>query len=156
MTTTREQLLEAALQLFAEKGFWGVSLSQVAECCSITKQSLLHHFGSKEKLYREILGRIAGQVTGYNRPRRRWISRKPNWLLYWKDWTQVSGKWSRGSGSSCVNCLILESATARFLAHDELSRWTRQHTVWVTGLAKAAGQSGSLSYTSASGRLITK
>ena len=64
MTTTREQLLEAALQLFAEKGFWGVSLSQVAECCSITKQSLLHHFGSKEKLYREVLGRIAGQLQG--------------------------------------------------------------------------------------------
>ena len=59
--------------------------------------SLLHHFGSKEKLYREVLGRIAGQLLGsYNRPRRRWISRKPNWLLYWKDWTQVSGKWSRG------------------------------------------------------------
>lgn len=64
MKKTREQLLQAALPLFAEKGFWGVSLSQVAGCCNITKQSLLHHFGSKEKLYREVLEGIAAQLQG--------------------------------------------------------------------------------------------
>jgi AcrR family transcriptional regulator len=58
-TTTRSQLLTTARSLFAERGFDGVSIAQIATELSVTKQALLHHFGSKEKLYGEVLRGIS-------------------------------------------------------------------------------------------------
>lgn len=59
---TRQILLRHARQHFAEKGFYGASLSAIARDVGITKQSLLHHFGSKEKLYATILHGISDQM----------------------------------------------------------------------------------------------
>ena len=56
---TREQLLDTAETLFAERGFYGVSIAAVADELGLTKQALLHHFGSKEKLYGSVLERIS-------------------------------------------------------------------------------------------------
>ncbi|MEM6625493.1 MAG: TetR/AcrR family transcriptional regulator [Pseudomonadota bacterium] len=56
---TREQFLDAAETLFAERGFYGVSIAAIGTELGLTKQALLHHFGSKEKLYGEVLGRIS-------------------------------------------------------------------------------------------------
>ena len=58
-TDTRRQLLDTAENLFAERGFYGVSIAAVAEELGLTKQALLHHFGSKEKLYGAVLKRIS-------------------------------------------------------------------------------------------------
>lgn len=60
---TAERLLEAAEKLFAEKGFYGASIRDIAQCLSIAKSSLLHHYPSKEKLYGEVLNKIAGEMT---------------------------------------------------------------------------------------------
>ena len=51
MTDTRERFLDAAAEAFAERGFYGTSIAAIAESLPYTKQALLHHFGSKEKLY---------------------------------------------------------------------------------------------------------
>ena len=56
---TRAELLNAAEALFAESGFDGVSIAAIAGELTITKQALLHHFGSKEKLYGAVLERIS-------------------------------------------------------------------------------------------------
>ncbi len=56
---TADRLIAAATPLFAARGFYGVSISAVADELGITKQALLHHFGSKEKLYSAVLSRIA-------------------------------------------------------------------------------------------------
>jgi len=56
---TREQFLDTAEALFAERGFYGVSIAAIASELDLTKQALLHHFGSKEKLYGEVLRRIS-------------------------------------------------------------------------------------------------
>lgn len=57
--TTREQFLDTAEGLFSERGFYGVSIAAIASELGLTKQALLHHFGSKEKLYGEVLARIS-------------------------------------------------------------------------------------------------
>jgi AcrR family transcriptional regulator len=54
----RTQILGAATQLFAERGFDGVSLRAIAEAVGIRKASLLYHFPSKEALHRSVLEQL--------------------------------------------------------------------------------------------------
>jgi AcrR family transcriptional regulator len=60
-SSTRDRALAIATELFAERGFHGVSLAHIGEALGYSKQTVLHHFTSKEKLYGEVLTRIAGE-----------------------------------------------------------------------------------------------
>lgn len=59
---TREKLLEHAQILFSQRGFYGTSINDVAKELSVSKQALLHHFSSKEKLYGEVLQLAADKL----------------------------------------------------------------------------------------------
>ncbi len=65
--TTRAQLLTAAKKQFAEKGFYGASISQVAGEVGLTKQALLYHFKRKEDLYAEVLREISHRLLRFVR-----------------------------------------------------------------------------------------
>ena len=58
-TNTKKALVDAAYHMFAERGFDGVSIAEIAGELGITKQALLHHYGSKEKLYGHVLEDLA-------------------------------------------------------------------------------------------------
>ena len=58
----RRQLLEVALQVFADKGFYGTSMNEVAEAAGVTKPVLYQHFTSKEALYRELVDELGTRL----------------------------------------------------------------------------------------------
>ena len=53
----RAEILAAALEVFAERGYRGASLAAVAEKVGLTQQGLLHYYPSKDALLIEVLRR---------------------------------------------------------------------------------------------------
>jgi AcrR family transcriptional regulator len=51
----RRQIIEVATTLVAERGFWGLSMQDVADDCGLTVPGLLHHVGSKDGLLVAVL-----------------------------------------------------------------------------------------------------
>lgn len=54
---TPERLLEAAGRLFAERGYRGATLRDIADCAGTNLAAANYHFGSKERLYLEVVHR---------------------------------------------------------------------------------------------------
>lgn len=52
---TRRQLLAAAAEVFARKGFAGASLEEIAEIAGYTTGALYYHFANKQQLFLELL-----------------------------------------------------------------------------------------------------
>ena len=51
----REQLLEIAKHVFAERGYQATTMEDIAKAAGFTKPILYQHFESKSMLYREIV-----------------------------------------------------------------------------------------------------
>ena len=60
----KEEILDVATRLFAERGYEGTSMNDVAERVGMRKASLFYHFATKDALYEAVLDR-------WSRPRRR-------------------------------------------------------------------------------------
>ncbi|MCU1375819.1 MAG: TetR family transcriptional regulator [Actinomycetia bacterium] len=65
---SRERLLEAALEEFADKGYAGARVEAIATRAGLNKQLISHHFGGKEGLYRAVMesrfDRPGGELAG--------------------------------------------------------------------------------------------
>lgn len=48
---TRQQIIEVATRLFARKGFYGTSISDLTQGVGLTKGALYHHFDDKDALF---------------------------------------------------------------------------------------------------------
>jgi AcrR family transcriptional regulator len=54
---TREDILEAATEEFADKGLSGARIDKIADRTSTSKRMIYYYFGSKDALYRAVLER---------------------------------------------------------------------------------------------------
>lgn len=53
--TTKERIVETAIQLFAEKGYTETSLKEIGQGCGIQAASIYNHFPSKSAILQHIL-----------------------------------------------------------------------------------------------------
>lgn len=59
---TQRAILEAATSEFAEKGFAGASVNEIAAVANVNKRMLYHYFGKKDDLYLLVLERALGRL----------------------------------------------------------------------------------------------
>jgi len=62
----REEILGAALELFAQKGYDRTSVREIARQAGLSQAGLLHHFSTKEELFLEVLRRRDDRITDPN------------------------------------------------------------------------------------------
>lgn len=55
---TKEKILETALELFAQSGYLGTSMSDIAKRLGITKAALYKHYASKQAILDRIVARM--------------------------------------------------------------------------------------------------
>jgi len=91
---TRERILDAALTLFADRGYEATSMREIAEQLGITKPALYYHFDSKADIVRAMLADTEERVTGLVE----WARSQPDSpevrreiLMRWSDIMQAHG-----------------------------------------------------------------
>ena len=74
----RQQLLDIGRRLFAERGFEGTSIEEIAAQAGVSKPVVYEHFGGKEGLYAVVVDREVERLTtmttmlfegGHSRPK---------------------------------------------------------------------------------------
>lgn len=65
--STRDRILAAAEKEFAEKGFFGARVDEIAHSADINKRMIYAHFGSKEGLYSSVLLEIYRRLADCER-----------------------------------------------------------------------------------------
>lgn len=60
---TKDQILEAAAQIFRTKGFHAASMQDIAEAVNLQKASLYHHVSSKQEILLDLLDQALDVLT---------------------------------------------------------------------------------------------
>jgi AcrR family transcriptional regulator len=60
---TRNALIGAARELFAERGYSGVATEEIVRNARVTRGALYHHFKDKQELFRAVCEELQGEVS---------------------------------------------------------------------------------------------
>ena len=82
----REQILDVAAELFAEKGFRGVSIAELGSACGFSGPAIYRHFRSKDAVLAEMLVSISDELLSVGRQRVRDADSAPEALRALIDW----------------------------------------------------------------------
>ena len=86
VTTARQRVLDAAVELFAAQGYSATSVAQVIERAGLTKGGFYHHFASKDELLFEVYGDlITSQLASLDAILARGLSRPETLRLVIED-----------------------------------------------------------------------
>jgi AcrR family transcriptional regulator len=61
---TPERILATAEEMFAEQGYWGVSLRSITRASGVNIAAIHYHFGSKQELLEQIFEKRCGPMNG--------------------------------------------------------------------------------------------
>ena len=60
--TNVNKILQAAEQLFAEKGYAGASMGEIAQLAEIPKSNVHYYFSTKKALYQDVLLELLEEI----------------------------------------------------------------------------------------------
>ncbi len=60
---TAEKILVAARAVFAEKGYSGTHVDEIAECAGVNKATLYYQIGDKDTLYANVIHQVLGNTA---------------------------------------------------------------------------------------------
>jgi AcrR family transcriptional regulator len=60
---TREALIDAAIELFTQKGYAGVGTEEIVARANVTRGALYHHFADKRDLFRAVVEKVEGDLV---------------------------------------------------------------------------------------------
>jgi AcrR family transcriptional regulator len=101
---TRARIQRVALELFAERGYDGTSLREIAERLDVTKAALYYHFKSKEDIVGSLVEDYFGQIDE---------------LITWADAQPRTAKTRAAVLSRYVRIVADGSAVFRMLHHNQ-------------------------------------
>ena len=61
-TETRDKILRAATQQFAERGFDGAKFREIGDVAGVSFQSIRYHFGAKEQLWKAVVEHLSNDA----------------------------------------------------------------------------------------------
>ncbi len=138
-TTPRAEILDAAAELFTEKGYGSTSTRMIADAVGIRQASLYHHFGAKDDILDALLAgtisaplELAERLAGSGAP-----AAVRLYALAWFDVSQLcAARWNLGA-----LYLLPELRTERFAAFRERRDELRRHyeTLAAAVMAEAGG-----------------
>ena len=79
---TRRALVEAARELFTERGYHNVGIREFAAKANVTRGALYHHFGDKESLFLAVFDAVEREMMGEGAQRRRAKSSDDAWTQF--------------------------------------------------------------------------
>ncbi|KRF12441.1 TetR family transcriptional regulator [Nocardioides sp. Soil797] len=82
----REQIIATSATLFAERGFHGVSVSEIGAACGISGPGLYKHFAAKDAILAEMLVSISEELLNVGRSRVASAESAPEALAALVDW----------------------------------------------------------------------
>lgn len=62
---TRQKLLDAARAIFAERGLDSARIDEITERADVGKGTFYYHFGSKEKIIKELIRGVLGELADF-------------------------------------------------------------------------------------------
>jgi AcrR family transcriptional regulator len=88
----RDQILDAATALFAERAYDEVSVEDIARASGVARGLVHHYFGGRNEVYIALLERLGAQREGELRPPagRSARARVADSVSRWLDWTEAN------------------------------------------------------------------
>lgn len=84
--TRRQQILGTAAEMFARRGFHGVSVAELGAACGMSGPALYKHFPSKDAILAEMLVAISEELLSVGRSRVSAAADAPSALAALVDW----------------------------------------------------------------------
>ncbi len=112
----RTLIMEAAIEVFAEKTFQGASVSLIAKKAGISKGLLYNYFESKEALLKEIVKNASNLVYQYFDPNHDGILTKEEFFFFLKKNIQVVKE--NVNYWKLYSALVLQPDVMKLIEHD--------------------------------------
>ena len=118
----RDEILNAATQVFWVKGFKGTSISDLVVATGLGKRSMYHEFGNKEGLFRECIDNFALRM---NKEMIAILTKQPLGLKNLEEFFRMEIDYA--SSCECPGCMMVNSLIEKELLEEEAFIQVEKH-----------------------------